>query len=85
LSQDHLELFFSAIRSALGYNNNPTAKQFSAAYKQLLIRHEIKGVGGNCLPLDSTSILYVTRDVITDKSLLHNDVLDVSVARRQGC
>jgi hypothetical protein len=82
LSQDHLELFFSAIRSALGYNNNPTAKQFSAAYKRLLIRHEIKGVGGNCMPLDSTGILFVTRDVITDKSLLHNDVLDVSVARR---
>lgn len=75
-------MVFSAIRSALGYKNNPTAKKFSAAYKRLLIRHEIKGVGGNCMPLDSTSILCVTRDVITDKSLLHNDVLDVSVARR---
>lgn len=28
LSQDHLELFFSAIRSKGGFNNNPTALQF---------------------------------------------------------
>ncbi|CAH1959590.1 unnamed protein product [Acanthoscelides obtectus] len=28
LSQDHLEIFFSCIRSKGGYSNNPTSKQF---------------------------------------------------------
>lgn len=36
LSQDHLETFFSAIRSRGGFNNNPTAQQFSSAFKRLL-------------------------------------------------
>ncbi|KAF8789068.1 DNA transposase THAP9 like protein [Argiope bruennichi] len=39
-SQDHLEMFFSAIRSKGGYNNNHTCKQFQAAYLRLLC-HEI--------------------------------------------
>ena len=43
LSQDHLELFFSAVRAAGGFNNNPTAQQFMAAYKRLLFRGTIKG------------------------------------------
>ena len=42
LSQDHLELFFSAVRAAGGFNN-PTAQQFMAAYKRLLLRSTIKG------------------------------------------
>lgn len=33
LSQDHLVLFFGAIRSSGGFNNNPTAQQFTASYK----------------------------------------------------
>jgi len=28
LSQDHLELFFSAVRARGGYNNNPNVRQF---------------------------------------------------------
>lgn len=35
MSQDHLELFFSLIRQNCGWNNNPTARQFRAAYKKL--------------------------------------------------
>ena len=30
-SQDHIELFFSAVRGRGGFNNNPTAIQFKAA------------------------------------------------------
>ncbi len=37
LSQDHLELFFGAVRAAGGSNNNPTTQQFTAAYKRLLL------------------------------------------------
>ena len=34
MSQDHLELFFAAVRSSGGSNNNPTSRQFTSAYKQ---------------------------------------------------
>ena len=46
-SQDHLELFFGAIRSAGGFTNNPTTQQFTAAYKHLLLRSSIQGGNGN--------------------------------------
>lgn len=36
INQDHVELFFGAIRSHQGHNNNPTARQFKAAYIKLL-------------------------------------------------
>jgi len=38
LSQDHLELFFGAVRSSLGCNNKPTVRLFISAYK-LVITH----------------------------------------------
>lgn len=47
ISQDHLELFFCAIRSRGGWCPNPTAAQFVNAYKQLLIPYEIKTSTGN--------------------------------------
>lgn len=34
--------FFSSIRQRGGWNNNPSAIQFRAEYKQLLVRNEIK-------------------------------------------
>lgn len=59
LSQDHVELFFCAVRSANGTNNNPTARQFEATYKRLLVRHEI-GQGSTCIAQDKTPILHVS-------------------------
>jgi hypothetical protein len=47
LSQDHLKVFFSAIRAKRGHNNNPSAIQFQSAYRQMLVRHEINA-SGNC-------------------------------------
>ncbi|KYN18409.1 hypothetical protein ALC57_09284, partial [Trachymyrmex cornetzi] len=41
LSQDHVETFFSAIRSRGGFNTNPTANQFIAAYKRLLVHADV--------------------------------------------
>ena len=58
MSQDHLELFFCAVRSGLGANNNPTARQFEGVYKKLLIRHEIKHLNGNCFSQDGTVTLF---------------------------
>ena len=81
LSQDHLELYFAAVRSSFGCNNNPTARQFVAAYKRLLVRHEIKAVGGNCIPVDDTTILHVTSDLITKRDG-QLDILDMSVVRQ---
>lgn len=61
LNQDHLELFFSSIRLSLGYNNNPSVRQFIAAYKKLIIRSEIREHGiGNCVPLQSINILNIS-------------------------
>jgi hypothetical protein len=57
LSQDHLELFFCALRCRLGQCTNPTVPQFKAAYKRLLLHQEIRGNKGNCILQDDTSIL----------------------------
>lgn len=58
VSQDHIELFFSAVRARGGFNNNPNAVQFRAAYKKLLVRAEIRDDGiGNCTPLEQITIL----------------------------
>lgn len=60
-SQDHLEMFFSAIRSRGGFNNNPSASQFASAYKRLLIHSEIKpSKYANAVPLESFNILTVS-------------------------
>lgn len=60
MSQDHIEMLFSAIRSRGGYNNNPSAAHFEAAYKKLLIHTNLSiSKEANCLPQDSTNILYV--------------------------
>ena len=56
-SQDHLELFFKAVRAAGGCNNNPTTIQFTAAYKRLLLRSDISGGKGNCEKRDPIEIL----------------------------
>jgi len=60
-SQDHLELFFGKVRSMGGFNNNPSARHFCAAYKRLLIHNDIQDVlRGNCLPLETVPILTVS-------------------------
>lgn len=48
LSQDHLELFFSVIRSRSGFNPNPTCRLFTVAFKGILMQAEIKIDSGNC-------------------------------------
>ena len=68
LSQDHLELFFSAVRSAGGFNNNPTASQFSSAYKRLLMRHEIEGGRSNCNAQDNTQFLEISEEYCTNNN-----------------
>jgi hypothetical protein len=62
MSQDHLELFFGAIRACGGFNNNPTTQQFTAAYKRLLLRSHIEGENGNCEKRDPIDILSAIGD-----------------------
>ena len=57
MSQDHLELYFAAVRSRLGANNNPSCKQFSAIVKRLLVHSEICGKHGNANAIDATNLL----------------------------
>ncbi|KAL3192590.1 hypothetical protein MRX96_026175 [Rhipicephalus microplus] len=60
LSQDHAENFFGSVRSRGGYNNNPTAAKFMAAYKRLLVQTEVtSSSSGNCTK-DMVSILNAT-------------------------
>lgn len=48
-SQDHLELFFSCIRSRGGWNNNPNCQQLKWAVRQLLFKNSITGsINANC-------------------------------------
>ena len=68
-SQDHLELFFSAVRARGGFNDNPTVLQFKGAYKRLLLRHNVKHGGGNCALLHETYILNVPEESLSSISL----------------
>lgn len=83
LSQDHLEIFFSAIRAKGGFNNNPTATQFKSAYKRLLVHGELKHLSlGNCIPLDDINILTCTKpevaiNITTDRNRLIEDDRDL--------
>jgi len=53
LSQDHLELFFSKIRSCGGFNNNPSVVQFQAAFRSLVLKNCVTpSLAGNCMALD---------------------------------
>ena len=81
ISQDHLELFFSAIRAAGGWNNNPTASQFTSAYKKLLMRHKIEGGNGNCEAQDETTILNNIKDQCSVNNL-PTGTTDMQNARR---
>ena len=75
-SQDHLELFFGAIRSSGGFNNNPTTLQFKAAYKRLLMRSSIQGGKGNCQKRDPTEIL----TVVTDTCKVNEEIVTINDA-----
>lgn len=83
LSQDHIEIFFSAIRSKGGFNNNPSAKMFEAIYKRLLIRSEIKGSEtANAISLDNMPILHCSSRIIS-KNEDGIDLIDTKEYARQ--
>ena len=77
LSQDHIEMFFSAIRARGGFNNNPTAAQFEGAYKRLVMHAEIStSSAANCLAQDATSILSIPSTSIKAKSKIDDLLIE---------
>jgi len=74
LSQDQLEVFFIALRSRGGFNNNPNAIQFKSAYKRLLVRHQVSGSEyGNCSTIDTASILFVSANQKKSADVIYTD------------
>ncbi|KYN10897.1 THAP domain-containing protein 9, partial [Trachymyrmex cornetzi] len=84
LSQDHLEVFFSALRSRGGFNNNHSAYQFRNAHSRLIVKHEISGSeAGNCMNFEGIEILHVGShnikcppDTIVDEFIENDRTLD---------
>ena len=79
-SQDHLELFFCAVRAAGRFNNNPTTLQFIAAYKRLFLRSAISGTNGNSERRDSTYILQLSSASYNSKKKI--SLSEVSLMRK---
>jgi DNA transposase THAP9 len=81
ISQDHIEIFFSVIRSHGGYSDNPTARQFEATYKKLLIHGELQSFakGTNCTPLEKMVILNCSSSIKKINQTARNDD-DISIA-----
>ncbi|XP_065642839.1 uncharacterized protein LOC136074451 [Hydra vulgaris] len=74
LSQNHIEMFFSAVRSQGGFNNNPSAKQFMTTYRRLLVHHSLQNIKtGNCLAQNATEILSVTKGIVNHQECKLND------------
>ena len=66
LSQDHLELFFSAIRSAGGKNINPNGLQLRNILRTLLSHTDVvSGVGTNVVGQDNTTLLPINSKKLT--------------------
>lgn len=87
VSQDHIELFFNAVRARGGWCVNPTPRHFSAAYKKLLAHHQIKTSVGNVVAMDNTEILFATRTKATrysDTLADPGDTLNITYQRKFG-
>ena len=80
LSQDHLELWFCAVRSRLGANNNPSCREFTNIFKRLLVKHEISSNKGNCISQDSTVILFTRNQTKATEQEIHAQ--DMSTLKR---
>lgn len=70
-SQDHLETFFSIIRSHGGYVHNPSCLQFYYIYRKLLVNKKIKSSDtGNCQSDNTEIICAETFDAICEPDQL---------------
>ena len=75
-SQDHIELFFCAVRGRGGWNNNPTARQFKAAYKRLLVHQKVKEVAtGNVTPQEPFELLGISSHIESEQRKLEDEIM----------
>jgi hypothetical protein len=82
-SQDQLEMFFSKIRSRLGWNTNPNALQFKWALRALLQKNQVMAAEtGNCSVIEESKFAEEADDVDTrvagllnNSTMWHEDVL----------
>lgn len=72
-------LFF---RSKNGWNNNPNALQLERTYRQILFHSQLKGIGGNCEAIDSTTILALPSNKSERESTRSLFAIDFSLARK---
>ena len=81
-SQDHLELFFNAIRTRNGWSYNPTSQQFRSAFRSLTIHAAQKITGSasaNIIAQDETSILSISHSSrIETDDIQQQDMLETS-------
>jgi hypothetical protein len=62
-SQDHLEIWFNAVRLRNGWSYNPTCRQFRFAFRALLVhagKHVLGSPNANCVAQDETAVLSVS-------------------------
>ncbi|KAF0733687.1 Transposable element P transposase [Aphis craccivora] len=66
-SQDHVEITFSCIRSAGGWNNNPSALQFRWCIRKMLFRNSVSSSkNANCQELgEDTDNCQMSRGIFT--------------------
>lgn len=93
VSQDHLESFFGCIRRMGSTNDNPTAQQFSGAYRKLLFYNEVTSSDGSNCENDLTKILTVSSNKKRNpdcaneaelQMLRSHDFEDIAVIQRQS-
>ncbi|KAG5872970.1 hypothetical protein JTB14_027649 [Gonioctena quinquepunctata] len=66
-----------------GWNNNPNALQMQHTYRKLLFHAQVKGIGGNCSVINSTTILALPSNINEKNSREKNSfIVDYSVARK---
>lgn len=86
MSQDHIELFFGKIISMGGSNNDPTSRQFTTAYKKLLVNNDIQDVlNENSLSLASVLILTTSGNYLTNvnSSTPSAEALNTALAKKR--
>lgn len=74
MSQDHLETFFGCIRRMNGCNDNPTAQQFEAAYRKLLVHNEVTCSEYSNCQNDVTKILQVSSRKRGKETTIENEI-----------
>lgn len=76
VSQDHLESYFGCVRRMGSCNDNPTAQQFTGAYRKLLFQNEVSSSQKSNCENDLTKILTVSSRKKANISVATNSELE---------